>query len=132
MLSVVGSGLSSANFTRCLGFRFRRGADRFELLLGDDPFRDQLALEELNRIVITFVDINFFGWPVPALVFRVRNGMAVISVGVELKNRRTRFVARAFDGAVRKGADFVKVFAVALSPIDTKSLATFGEAGFND
>ena len=77
---------------------FASSLKRLELLLGQDFLRDELALEELDGIVLGLVFLDLLGGAVAALVLRVGDGVAVVAIGVELDDRRLRLIVRALDG----------------------------------
>src|SRR5262249_37203145 len=107
-------------------------AQFLEFLLGEDAFGDEPALEDLDGVVVFLVGLDLVARAIATLVLGIRDGVTVVTIGVELEDGRLGAVVRAFDRRLHRGAHFVNILAAGLRPIDKKSLATLGEAIFDD
>ena len=108
-------------------FELDRGVEFVGCFLGEDLFIDEAAAPETDRIVVGLVEIDLIR---AAILFRVRvgNRVPVVAVGIDLEDKRERFLVRPPDGVPGFCPDLVKILAIRGIPCDPVSLCALGQA----
>ena len=122
MLSTVGGALSSANCADVVRLCLQLGVDGFVLFLVEDLFCYQPVLENPDRIVLVLVFLDLLLLAVAALVLGVGDGVAIVSIGVELDDCGPGFIVRPLEGLLGNRSNLIDVLAVRLFPFNAKGL----------
>ena len=69
--------------------------DGFECVLVHQSFADELVLPDIDRVVGLFVSSDFFRCAVLFMI-RIRDGVTIIAVGIDLQNRWAGFLMSWF------------------------------------
>jgi hypothetical protein len=129
LLDVVGGG-EGAGFGEVggeIGLGLGFGVDLLDEGFGENAFGEKRLLEELDGILGIAVFLDLLAGAVGLV--GVGDGVAAVTVGVDLDDGGLVFFAGEGEELVHRGADFVNVVAEARAPVHAIGFGAFGETG---
>src|SRR5690606_17185938 len=127
LLDILGGGEGGClgEFHGALGLGSGGAFDLLDERLGEDLFVQELALENLDRILRVAVVLDLF--PVPVGFVRIGDGVAAVAIGIDLDNGGFGLLTGAGERLVHRGAHLVNIVAATDIPFHVVGLGALAE-----